>query len=86
MATQIVKHEHDIFRLVEIGSQTSSDTSVEINTIYPPTSSERSKETPQLIKEVNSISEPKSTSSSSLHHQDQRHPELFITFTHKQIQ
>ncbi|KAK0072612.1 hypothetical protein PV325_011112 [Microctonus aethiopoides] len=73
MATQTTKRNHDIFRLVGITSQISSDTSVGIYTIHPPTSSETSKETPQLIKGINSTSEPKSPSASSLHHQDQCH-------------
>ncbi|KAK0079911.1 hypothetical protein PV325_000640, partial [Microctonus aethiopoides] len=71
-----------------IKSQHSSDKSVEIHIIYPPTSSERSTEILHLIKGVhfNTPSKIKSTSSPSLLHQDQRHQELFNTFTHTQIQ
>ncbi|KAK0165637.1 hypothetical protein PV328_004139 [Microctonus aethiopoides] len=61
------------YSLVEIKSQHSSDTSVEIHIIYPPTSSERFKETSPhqnsslqytIKNQVNVIS--KSTSSGSM--------------------
>ncbi|KAK0071507.1 hypothetical protein PV325_012792, partial [Microctonus aethiopoides] len=67
--------------LVEIGSQTSSDTSVEINIIYPPTSSDNFKEYFTAAQELYNTIQFK-TSSPSPHHQDQHHQKLLNTQTY----
>ncbi|KAK0071042.1 hypothetical protein PV326_001750, partial [Microctonus aethiopoides] len=75
--TMAIKRRH----LVEIGSQTSSDTSVEINIIYPPTSSDNFKEYFTAAQELYNTIQFK-TSSPSPHHQDQHHQKLLNTQTY----